>query len=361
MTQQFSIGLAAAALILATSCASANPAYDHVVVVVEENSGYREVVGSPNAPFINQVLIKGGVVISNAYSEQHPSQPNYFWLFSGSNQGITTDNPYWTGSPGGPVFDAPNLYTGLERKPPSPKFFGGYVDSGTDQPVANYYQDTLNYANRHVPWLGFTNINNGDPAGITQDFGTAFPCSRPGQKPDFSRLPTLSFVIPALNHDMHDYDSFGHAVSNSRQGAQAVRRGDAWLKRHLAEYAKWARTHNSLLVITFDEDSTADWPTPKSQGGGGKNGGVNPEGLTAPNLGFQATASSSGPNRIAMIFYGAHLTKRGRYKLPGVGVNNINLLRTLESFYHLPPNGAQTSLAVSAGMTDLPITGIFSE
>lgn len=341
--------------------ASANPQYDHIVVVVEENHGYNQVIGSSNAPFINNVLVKGGVLITNAYSEQHPSQPNYFWLFSGSDQGITTDKPYWTGA-GGPVFTASNLYATLERKlSPSQNFFGGYVDSGTNVPVSNYYQDTDNYANRHVPWLGFQNINDGNPVGITRDFSTDFPAGSSGYNPEFDKLPTVSFVIPALNHDMHDYDSTGHEVGNTRQSQLAVSRGDSWLKKNLIGYAKWAKTHNSLLIVTWDEDSTADWPTPVKQGGGGNNGGVNPYGLTAPNLGYQASDSTSGPNHIPMIFYGAHLVKNGRYKLPGAGVNNVNLLRTIESFYGLTPSGAQTPLATQAGLTDDAITEIFDD
>ena len=55
------------------------PRYDHIVVVVLENSGYAQVIGSADAPFINQRLVKGGVSLSNAFGEQHPSQPNYYW------------------------------------------------------------------------------------------------------------------------------------------------------------------------------------------------------------------------------------------------------------------------------------------
>ena len=46
--------------------------------------------------------------------------------------------------------------------------------------------------------------------------------------------------------------------------------------------------------------------------------------------------------------------------IPGAGVNNINLLRTIESFYGLPKSGKQTPLALAAGLTDGPIKGIFT-
>ena len=335
---------------------SSAPRYDHIVVVVLENSGYAQVIGSTDAPFINQQLVKGGVSISNAFGEQHPSQPNYYWLFSGSNQGITTDDAPWPSSDPGPVFDTNNLWLELRNNPPSPNFFFGYVDSGSKKPVTDVWVDTDTYATKHVPWLGFTNIFNGNPAAVTRDFGLHFPKTADG----FKLLPTVSFVIPALNHDMHSYNKQGDSVANYKESRKAVRTGDAWLRKNLWNYAKWAKTHNSLLIITFDEDSTADWPTPVSQGGGGVNGGTNPEGMTSPIFHFQQSDDTSGPNQIPMVFYGSHLSKKGRYTLPDrVGVNNINLLRTIESFYRLGRSGAQYPLALASGMDDGPIFEIF--
>lgn len=339
--------------------------YHHVVIVVLENHGYSEIIGSASAPYINNTLVQGGVLINNAYGEQHPSQPNYFWLFSGSNQGITYDHGYWLPNAPGPVFDTPNLYTALESAlgEQVPDFFGGYVDSGTDTPITDYYGWTDNYANRHVPWLGFKNINNGNPAAITMDFGSQFP-----KGPDYSSLPLVSFVIPGLNHDMHDSDNYGTGVSDPATSAMAISNGDSWLKANIDGYAQWAKENNSLLIITFDEDSTSDWVTPVEWGGNGI--GTNPHGMTAPNLGFNAGSGNenspaenngeSGPNQIAMIFYGANLSSTGPVTLAGAGVNNINLLRTIESFYQLPKSGAQTTLAAAAGLTDGPITGIFT-
>ena len=57
---------------------------------------------------------------------------------------------------------------------------------------------------------------------------------------DYSTLPQMSFVTPNLCSDMHDC---------------SVSTGDTWLKNNLGGYASWAKTHNSLLVITFDEDN----------------------------------------------------------------------------------------------------------
>jgi acid phosphatase len=34
----------------------------------------------------------------------------------------------------------------------------------------------------------------------------------------------------------------------------SIATGDAWARAHLSGFVAWARTHNSLLVVTFDED-----------------------------------------------------------------------------------------------------------
>jgi hypothetical protein len=212
----------------------ANPAYSHVLVVVEENHGYSDIIGNTtDAPYINGVLATGGVVLTNAYGEQHPSQPNYYWLFSGSNQGITNDTP-----PSAPTNSSTNnLYNELQDHfagtAQSNNFFGGYADQFPG--VSNAYNDGTNYVVRHVPWLGFSSINGGNPAAITQDFG-AFPLN------NFGTLPAFSFITPGLNDDMHDYNSTGSQahgtnITNALYSSQAISNGDAWLSNNLNAYA----------------------------------------------------------------------------------------------------------------------------
>ena len=64
------------------------PAYDHIVIVVEENKYYDQVIGNASAPYINQVLREEGANLTHMYGEEHESEGNYFWIFSGSNQGV---------------------------------------------------------------------------------------------------------------------------------------------------------------------------------------------------------------------------------------------------------------------------------
>src|SRR3954471_13095255 len=70
----------------------------HIVLIVEENHGFSEIIGNPQAPFINK-LANEGVLFTNYRGVAHPSQPNYFALFSGSTQGVTDNKEYLLASP----------------------------------------------------------------------------------------------------------------------------------------------------------------------------------------------------------------------------------------------------------------------
>src|ERR1039458_6686697 len=71
--------------------AGALPAFAHTVVVVMENHSYSEVIGSPQAPYIH-ALAREGALFTQSRAVSHPSEPNYLALFSGSTQGVTSDN-----------------------------------------------------------------------------------------------------------------------------------------------------------------------------------------------------------------------------------------------------------------------------
>src|SRR5438128_1578214 len=55
------------------------PVYDHVVIVIEENKDYEQIIGSPRARYINTTLKAEGASLTRMYAEEHHSQGNYFW------------------------------------------------------------------------------------------------------------------------------------------------------------------------------------------------------------------------------------------------------------------------------------------
>ncbi|MFJ4095183.1 alkaline phosphatase family protein [Kitasatospora sp. NPDC089913] len=198
------------------SAAPAFPRPDHVVVVVMENHAFKQIIDSSSAPYINS-LAKGGAVLKASYGITHPSQPNYFALFSGGTQGITGDGCYSVGS-----MSAANLGSELIA---AGRTWGSYNESLPSEGSTTCKSGK--YAQKHNPWFAFKNV----PAKSGHTFAQ-FPT-------DFTALPTVSFVVPNLCNDMHDC---------------SVGTGDGWIKNNLAAYADWARTHNSLLVVTYDED-----------------------------------------------------------------------------------------------------------
>ena len=105
----------------------------------------------------------------------------------------------------------------------------------------------------------------------------------------------MSFVVPNLCNDMHDC---------------GVAAGDRWARDHLADYASWAQQHDSLLVVTFDEDN------------------------------------GSSDNHIATVLVGSMVE-------PGTSdqrIDHYSVLRTLEDMYGLPPLGAAADAEPLAGI-----------
>jgi len=62
-----------------------------VFTIVMENKSRHEILGSPSAPFINQ-LAKANAT-AGAYHDPfvHPSEANYLWMVAGENFGVLDD------------------------------------------------------------------------------------------------------------------------------------------------------------------------------------------------------------------------------------------------------------------------------
>ncbi len=59
---------------------------DHIVIVIEENKGFSDIINSPKASYLNS-LVTQGASLTSFYALHHPSQPNYMELFSGAKPG----------------------------------------------------------------------------------------------------------------------------------------------------------------------------------------------------------------------------------------------------------------------------------
>ena len=176
------------------------PSYDHIVVCIMENHAEDQIIGSSSAPYINS-LCSQGMLLTNFFAITHPSEPNYFALYAGDTFGITDDGDYSEPDP--------SLYTALNA---AGKSFRGFIESASPR--------------KHNPWESFPE-------------GTSVESDLSQWPSDFTQLPNVAFVIPDLNDDMHD---------------GTVQQGDTWLQNNLDSYIQWAKTNNSLFILTFDED-----------------------------------------------------------------------------------------------------------
>jgi hypothetical protein len=247
------------------------PRPDHVVIVIEENHSYAEIIGNLQAPYMN-TLAQQGALFTNSFGVTHPSEPNYLALFSGSTQGVTDDGctyTFGTVNLGRLLLDAGFTFGGFSEDLPS-----------TGSTVCNF----LKYFRKHNPWVNWQQdispSSNSLPVSVNMPF-TSYPA-------DYTTLPTLSTVVPNQDHDMHD-GTIGQA--------------DSWLQANIDGYVQWAQTHNSLLIVTWDEDD-----------------------------------SSSG-NHIPTIFVGP-MVRQGQYP---EAVNHYNVLRTIEDMFGLAYAGQSGS------------------
>jgi len=231
------------------------PHPDHIVIVIGENKSYKQIIGNDDAPYIN-ALAKRGMLFTQSYGVTHPSQPNYLALFSGSTRGITGDVC--------PLeLSGDNLASALLAHGLS---FASYSES---MPEAGF-EDCVygGYRRKHNPVADWKEL-----AAMNLPFST-FP-------KNFEMLPTVALVVPDQRNDMHD---------------GSIEQGDTWLAKNIEAYAQWALAHNSLLIVTWDEDN------------------------------------GSADNRVATIFVGA-MVRRGS---SAQRINHYSILRTIEEMHGLP-------------------------
>jgi len=56
------------------SAATAPPKFDHIVIVMEENHSFGEIIGSSSAPYINS-LPGQGALFTQSFAVSHPASP----------------------------------------------------------------------------------------------------------------------------------------------------------------------------------------------------------------------------------------------------------------------------------------------
>jgi phosphatidylinositol-3-phosphatase len=245
----------------------------HLILVVEENHDFGQVIGSRSAPFLNQLAARG-TLLTNYQAITHPSLPNYLALTTGSTLGVHRDCQTCQ-------MPAANLVDQLQAAGISWKaYYQGLPTPGA--PVAR----TGAYTKNVDPFLHLRDISTA-PARARR----VVPLSQLHADLANGRLPRFVVIAPDLRHDMHN---------------GTVTTGDAFLRRLDREL----RTAPGLrgrfrLVVTFDE---------------GRRG--------------HGVSRGRGGGRVATIIVGSGVPAGTR---DAARYNHYALLRSIERLFGLAP------------------------
>ncbi len=247
----FFASIAALLVISATGCGSAVgigntlnngtgstgtvPQFSHVVVVMEENASYTDVIGSNAMPYLNGLANKYSLA-TQYYGNTHPSIGNYFMLTTGK---IETNDDGFSGT-----ISDDNLARQFAK---DGKTWKAYAES---IPSAGYLGgDSGPYLKHHVPFAYFSDIT-----GNSAQAANIVPFSSFSSDVAAGNLPNFSFVVPDARHDAHDCPSGGQFCQQSDKLATA----DNWLQSNIATLINSSSFSDTLLVIVFDEGDVAD-------------------------------------------------------------------------------------------------------
>ena len=223
----------------------------HVYMVYGENKGYTNIVGSPNAPFLNG-LINGYGFANNFYALTHGSLPNYYPMIGGDNYGITyncatvcIDVPKADTLPG-QIEQAgltwKSYAQGLEPGADPTVNSGSYAFDETGFPAFSFIGDDPAYAKQHIVPLE-------QMAADLQSVSTApnyawFAADEAfnGEGPVSDAAGKIKFALNQLD-PKHQYNV-------------------AALDQYLSETVPtimnsnaWKSNEASVIVVTFDEDN----------------------------------------------------------------------------------------------------------
>jgi phospholipase C len=205
--------------------ASTPERFGHVILVLEENHGFDEVIGDSAMPYLNSLADSFGVA-TEYYADTHPSIGNYFMLAAG--QIVTNDDSY------DQVVDIDNV---VRRLLAAGRSWKSYAE---DLPSVGYVgPDTGGYARKHNVFALLSDV-----AGDPSQRANLVPFSAFASDLAAGTLPDFSNIVPNLCDDGHDCSL---AVA------------DAWLRDNIGPLlASSSFQRDGLLIITFDEAHNSD-------------------------------------------------------------------------------------------------------
>ena len=195
--------------------------YRHVVVIMDENQSYGDIIGRSSAPYLNHLAAVCGLA-TNFRGVTHPSHPNYMAITGG----IRTPAGY---------IDAPNIFRQVRRAGGSWRVYEEAMPTNCDRKSAAPYKAG------HNPGISYASIRSGCRHW---DVGwSAFKRNVAAH-----RLPTYAFITPDQCHNMH---------ASCTRGTNAIRAGDNWLRRVIPQivHTPGYQRGRTVIFITWDEGS----------------------------------------------------------------------------------------------------------
>jgi hypothetical protein len=223
-----------------------------IIVIPMENKASSVIYGNvTDAPYINGLLAQGAH--ATKFADELPkldSEPHYVWMEAGTNvfsdaSFVNDDPPSATHSTSSTL----HLVTQLEAAGISWMSYQEDIKAGTC-PIAS----TGFYAPKHDPFVFFQDVV-GSPPSAANARCVAHHKPYSALAADLAGpLARYVFVTPNLCHDMH-----GDAKCPQGTGDAAnIKAGDAWLKTELPPILAWAKAHDGVIFITWDEGDSSN-------------------------------------------------------------------------------------------------------
>jgi len=235
------VALTLASLVVAGPAPAAprRGAYTKVLLIVEENRTYGEIIDSPDAPYVTALARSHGTaarMMAN-YPVRCPSLAAYILITSGTTAGICDDK-----GPRHHPLAVPSIFTQLDA---AHRPWRNYAED-LPTPCARRNSDDGIFLVRHtaVPYytglartcrIGQVELGTVTHGNLHDDLGAG-------------QLPAFSLVTPNACHDMH-------GASTCPSGRVAA--GDRWLKAWIPRIQAGAdyQAGRLVVIITWDEGS----------------------------------------------------------------------------------------------------------
>ena len=209
------------------------PTYKHVIVVMDENQSYNDIIGSSQAPYINSLASECGLA-SKYHNITHDSLPNYLGITSGLKyQNLLK-------------FDEDCLPSASCEVTGNNIFHqaSSWKEYAEGMPSNCYKSDSGNYAPKHNPSVYYTDLSN-----CSSDDGPLGTASSSPLVTDFSSestAPAFSYLTGNLCDDMH-------GASGCESGL--IKAGDNWLSTWipLITSSKVYQDGDTVILLVWDE------------------------------------------------------------------------------------------------------------